>query len=275
MRYPYTLVLAAALSLFIWNRFLQAQTDTLSGGVKLELEVDALAAIHDLNLMPEQLSALKDLASNTAGTLSDTPAPVTADYEAAMKDMRDALLSKDQDRIDIAEDKMGDVADKQDPDSEPDVEQSGSAKTKAVTFLKSLSVKQVGDYISQNSDDIDDPAQVLLDAVHQSRDLSDDDFESLQDDTAEELGIFSGGLNPGRPPKIVSKVDQLLTRIHHLSAKEYKNQQSALEDEARKLVEGMDPISCLRHWMENEMADLLSNPQLSQAIDEWSAAGKK
>jgi hypothetical protein len=36
----------------------------------------------------------------------------------------------------------------------------------------------------------------------------------------------------------------------------------------------MDPIICMRHWMENEMADLLANPQLSQAIDDWTSAGK-
>ncbi|MGD0388480.1 MAG: hypothetical protein ABSC42_05935 [Tepidisphaeraceae bacterium] len=275
MRNPYTLFFAAALWLFIGSRFLQAQTDKPSGEVKLELQVDALSTLHDLNLTPEQLSALKDLASDTAGTLSDTPAPVTADYNAAMKDMRDALLSKDEDRIDSAEDKIGDAADKQDPDSEPDVEQSESAKTKAVTFLKTLSVKQVAGYIGQNAEDIDDPTELLLDAVHQSRDLSDDDFASLRDDTSKELGMLSGGVNPGKPPKIVSKVNQLLTRVHRLSAEEYGDQQSALEDEARKLVAGMDPIPCLRHWMENEMADLLSNPELGQAIDDWVAAGKK
>jgi len=275
MRHPYILLLAATISLLVCNRALQAQTDAVSGAVNLEMQVDALSTLHDLNLTPEQLSSLKDLASDTAGTLSDTPAAVTADYKAAIKDMRDALLSKDEDKIDSAEDKIGDVVDKQDPDSEPDVQQSDSAKTKAVTFLKTLSVKQVAGYISQNADDIDDPTELLLDAVHQSRDLSGDDFTSLRDDTAEELGMLSAGANPAKPPKIISKVNQLLNRVHHLKAQEYSDQQSALEDEARKLVAGMDPIVCLRHWMENELADLLSNPQLSQAIDDWVAAGKK
>ncbi len=55
---------------------------------------------------------------------------------------------------------------------------------------------------------------------------------------------------------------------------EYSDQQSALEADARKLVGGVDPVNCMRHWMENEMADLLANPELSQAIDDWTAAGK-
>jgi len=275
MRHYYYLLLAAGLSLVIFHRVLQAQTDAQPDAVTLKLQIDALSTLSDLNLTPEQLSALKDMASDTAGTLSNTPAPVTADYKSALKEMRDALLSKDEDKIDSAEDKIDDLEDKQNPDSEPDVDQSDSAKTKAVAFLKTLSVKQVADYISQNADEIDDPTQVLLDAVHQSRNLSDDDFQSLRDDTAEELGLLSAGVNPAKPPRVIARVNQLLTRVHHLSAEEYQSQQAALEDEARKLVGGMDPIVNLRHWMEDDLADFLSNPQLSRALEDWAAAGKK
>jgi len=250
---------------------LLGQDDAYSDNVKLQLEVDALTTLNDLNLTPDQLTALKGMISDTAGTMSDTPDPVGPDYVAALKDARAALLSKDQDRIDNALDKVGDIDDQLDPDCDPDVDQSEPAKDKAVTLLKMLSVKQVANYVGENSDDMDDPTQMLLDAVHHARDGTDDDFQSLQQDTSEEIGTFFGTSHPGKPLTIVVKVNHLLARVRHLSADDYQSQQSALEDEAKQLVANLDPIVCMRHWMDNELADLLSNPQLGEAIDDLEA----
>lgn len=252
-----------------------AQTPELSESAKLQLQVDALSSLDDLNLTPEQLSALKDLASDTAGTLTDSPTAITEAYKTSLKEMREALLTKDDDKIDAAEEKMGDIADKEDPDSEPDVDQSESAKSKAETLVKMLTVSQVAAFIAQNGDDVDNPSQLLLDAIHQCRGMSADDFQGMRDDTAQEIGIYAAGINPAKPPAIVGKINRLLTRVHGLSDDEYSQQQSSLEDEARKLVAGLDPINTLRHWLEDEMADVLSNPQLLEAINEWSGAGNK
>jgi hypothetical protein len=70
-------------------------------------------------------------------------------------------------------------------------------------------------------------------------------------------------------------VNRFLTRVHKMSADEYNEQQSSLEDEARKLLAALDPVSTLRHWLQDELADLLSNPELSSAIDEFNASGNK
>jgi hypothetical protein len=252
---------------------LQAQTRPESDRVKIELEVDALSALVDLQLTPDQINALKDLASDTAATVDDSPAHADADYQAALKEVRNALLSHDEDRIDQAQDKLAALTEKQDPDSEPDFENTSAAKAKAPDFLKTLSVSQIAHYIAQNADDIDDPGNTLVDALHQSRTLSDDDFASFRDDTAEELGLLAGGTNPSRSSGIIQKVAHFLNRARKLSPQEYDAQKSSLEEEARKLGE-MDPIPCLRHWMEGELADLLSNPQLQTALKDWEAASK-
>jgi hypothetical protein len=273
MRFVCPFVLASLFLVAVGERCSRAQADVKSGTVKLQLEVDALPSLNDLNLTAEQLSALKDMASDTAGTLSSTPTLITDDYKSALKGVREALIGGDSDKIDSAEDKMDDLEDKQDADSSPDVKQSDAAKTKAETFLKTLTMKQVADYISQNADDVDDPAELILDAVHQSRGMSEQDFVGLRDDTAQELGTLAAGVNPTKTPLIIGNVTRLLTRVHSLSDEKYKSDQSSIEDEARKLVAGVDPVNWLRHWMEDELADLLSNPQLVQAIGDLNAGG--
>ena len=246
----------------------EADADT----VKLEMEVDALTALNDLHLTAEQTTTLKGMITDTAGKLSDPPTPITADHKAALEAARTALLGKDQKKIEDADDKLDAFQDKADSDSDPDVDQSEPAKEKAANFLKILSPAQVANYISQNSEDVHDPVQVLLDAVHHARGQSDDDFEALEDDASEDIRNLHAGPHPEKPIQIVAKVKHLLERVHHMSADDYKSQQAALEDEARQVVGTSDPVACLRHWLENEFADLLSNPQLGLAINEMSGA---
>lgn len=267
------LAVSALIALLCPMPHVRAQTPDDPERVKMELEVDALSALNDLQLTADQLAALHDLVSDTPATIDAAPARVDADYKAALKEVRDALLSHDQDRIDQAQDKLGALAEKQDPDSEPDFENTAAAKAKAPDFLKTLKPSQIAHYIAQNADDMQDPGETLVDALHQSRTLSDDDFANLREDTAEEIGLLGNGTNPARGSGIVQKVVRFLNRVRKLSPQEYDAQKSSLEDEARKLVE-MDPISCLRHWMEGELADLLSNPQLQTAIKGWQAASK-
>jgi hypothetical protein len=275
MRQAHCLVTALALLAILCPAArLFAQTAAKNDAVKLELEVDALAALNDLQLSSEQAAALRDLASDTAAKVDQSSGPVDADYQAALAEVRLAILSRNDDRIDQAQDKLTDLAQKRDADSEPDIDDSDVAKAKAPGFLKSLAASQIAHYLAQNADNVENPGDVLVDALHQCRNLSDADFEVLRDDTAEEIGLLAGGLVPTKPPQIIQKTTRFLNRCRRLSAQEFQTQQSALEDEARKLVEGLDPIQCLRHWMEGELADLLSNPQLQTALKDWGSSAK-
>lgn len=272
MRYKTLLLLAAAGWVWIFAgpmSEIRADDAPSSDSVNLQLKVDALTSLNSLNLSSDQLASLKDICSDTAGSLSDTPAPITNAYKIALQNMHDALLSRDQDKIDAAEDKLGELSDAQDTDADPDVTQSDAAKTKAASFLKLLSPKQIAFYVADNADEIDDPAEVVLDAIHQCHGMDNDDFESLVQDTSEELNLLAGGANPAKPPSIGGKAARLLRKAHGLSDDDFKNQLPSLEDEGKKLVANMDSIQCIRHWMEGEIADLLSNPQLGAALKEW------
>jgi hypothetical protein len=240
--------------------------------VKLQLEVRALSTLNSLELTAEQLASLKDMAADTAGKPGDPPTPITADDVTALKGLKAALLSHDDDKIDAAQEKVDDLAEKQDADSEPDVEPSDAAKAKAAEFVKLLSPRQVALFIGENGEDVENPGDLLVEALHQSRDASPEDFRSLCEDTAREIGVLAAGVNPAKPPRIAGRVTGLLQRARKMSAAEFSDQQTSLEDEAKKLVAGIDPVMCVRHWMESEIADFLSNPELVDALGEWTPA---
>jgi hypothetical protein len=237
-----------------------------SDALKLQLEVDALSTMEDLHLTPAQLSALQDLSSDTAAALPTSGPNLDGVHYAALQALRAALISGNEDQISQAQDKVSDLEEQQEGDDDTDVEPTDAAKGKVTAAVKLLTARQLAGYISENTDDIPDPGEILVGAVKQCQGLSDDDYQSLRDDTTDQLGELAGGLSPSKAPSIIARAGRFLDHAHHLSADDFKTQLPTLEDEARKLGNSVDPMACLRHWFEGEMADLLSNPQLGQAL---------
>ena len=56
-------------------------------------------------------------------------------------------------------------------------------------------------------------------------------------------------------------MSDLLDRAHAMSPDDLQAKRDELDDEAKQIGDAADAFEQLRHWMEGEMADLLSNPQ--------------
>ena len=52
-----------------------------------------------------------------------------------------------------------------------------------------------------------------------------------------------------------------------LSDDQIINKRAALEASAGQIIGDVPPMDVLNHWMENETAELLSNPQLPEAVE--------
>ena len=232
MRYlQIALMLASIVSAFFAG-VARGQSDSPPSAADLQLQVQALTQINDLRLTPVQVAMLKGLGSDTAGKLSETPQPVTAEYKAALINLRAALLGKDQKEIENAQTQLDDLVDKLDADSELEVGRSDLAKEKSLALLKVLSVKQIAGYIAQREDDISDPVQLILDAVHHARGIDEDEFQALVDETSQKLDNLNGTVRLRAPQTLIGKVEGLLSRVQHLSAADYQHQLPALEGEA-------------------------------------------
>jgi hypothetical protein len=59
---------------------------------------------------------------------------------------------------------------------------------------------------------------------------------------------------------------------HDLTDDQILAQHASLEASAKKVIGDVPPMDILSHWLENETAELLSNPQLPQAIEAVLAA---
>jgi hypothetical protein len=232
----------------------------------LELLVNAMTTINDLDLTPQQVKMMQDLASDTAGKVDPDDSKTDDNYRTALLSLRDALLSGDDDKIGDAEDKVDDLQDKLDIDPNgPDFDTTTAAKKKAGQVLKMLSTSQIANYISEHSDDVPDALDTIMDAIDQCKDGDAEDFKSLKQEAAEQVALLAHGPESTAESTIGKKVSSLLDKARKMS--DPSKQRDQLEQEAKEIVKSIDSFDAMRRWMLREMADVLSNPQVNKALE--------
>jgi hypothetical protein len=183
-----------------------------------------------------------------------------------VNDLCDALARGDDDKIADLQDKVDELTDAANID-DAYVEASDSAKHNAGGAMKLLTAGQLANFIAVYADDIQGPAEVLIDAMDDARGGGENDaeYKDLRADTADEVIALAKGPT-AKDAKLADAVGGFLDRVRKLSEADYKSKHDALEDEARKLIGPVDAMTALQHWVEDQFASLLSNPELGEAV---------
>ncbi len=99
------------------------------------------------------------------------------------------------------------------------------------------------------------------------RDPRQVDLKQVRDEVSEEVGRLAAGLDVDKAGQISDQVVQLLIQARALQEQEFKKRQPQLEKEARQIVGEIGPVDVIRHVVEQALAEMLSNPRLTAAID--------
>jgi len=237
--------------------------------VKTQLEVDALRKISDLKLSADQLKKLREMTENPAGDLPSASGDVDPDYDAALKSLHDAILSGDEGAIKAAKDRVSKLEYKLDIDR-PSPDLTDAASKRANEALQLLTPHQLAGYIAWNADEIVDCHALLSDALGKCQDLSKDKFIALRDRVADEISSLLVFTAPGNPkPPIYQKIVKLMDHVRGMSHGGFQSQQIAIDDEISDLLSKLGPVRGIKNWTVREMAELLANPELHHAIDEY------
>jgi hypothetical protein len=236
----------------------------------LKLEVDALEKLYHLELNHAQLAAFGKLAEKTS---AKKPAPreakAGAEYRQVLKDLRDALVAEDEDRILERSAKLDDLHEKETIEIDEEFEMTDAAIKAAPRAFKLLSAAQIVAYLSSLDDEVPDPAERILSAVEEGEELGDDEWKTLRDETAEEVSWLTAGFNADRAKDVAKAVTAFLDRGHRFKGEQLKKEWPALEKSVQQLVGNVSSLVVLQHYMERELAELLSNPQTTAALRAW------
>ena len=244
----------------------------------LSQQVWALQTLHDLDLDVAQLGLLRAAVAKP----EEDPAPravdkltgnVPAKYLATLEALRQALLhDKDtgdaNDQIDELRDELESIREDESVELDDHVQITDGARARVPEVMKSLQPSQLAGYLAAYQDEVPDPVQSLLHAADESRGMDDGKFNALAETTARDIGILLAGLDKEKAAPVAQRVHLWLEQSHLLSNADFKASQAELEKAAKAVIGEVDSFDVLRHWIERDVAELLSNPQLGPMIDE-------
>ena len=267
------LILAIGLGLSACSR-LFADPITTTRPSDLALEIEALRAIDDLQATSSQVDQLRDAAADLTPktqpadiqAIDDAVAGDRADYVALLR-LREALLRADPAKIQSSEKELADLEEQLKVNLSPRVIPAPPALRSAVKLVPQFSGPQIAAYLGQHSEEVSDPTEVLLAALAQCRGMSIRDFRQFNQDVTQQVSELVAGVDPKDGRALSTRISNLLKKTHQLSDDDFDAQRPDLEDQARDIATA-DSAAVLHHWMAREIAQLLSNPQLTAALDD-------
>lgn len=238
--------------------------------VSLKLEVDALEKLYHLELNAKQLSSLLKLSEKTA---AKAPVPkevqAGAEYRNVLKSLHDALLSQEEGSIRELSEKLDELHEKDTISIDDEFEMTDAALSAAPQAFRLLSAAQIVAYLASLDDEVPDPAERILSALEEGEELTGDEWKELRDETAEEVAWLVGGFKTESAARAKQSAIAFLDRGHRLQGEELNKQWPTLEKAAHQLVGNVSSLIVLQHYVERELAELLSNPRTTAALQLW------
>lgn len=233
----------------------------------LSMRVTALETLYEFDFTIEQLNTLKALASDTAQKDARTPAKGNAKLLQGFKDLHAALLKGDDDKIGELKDQLDELKDDDEVDMDDDVDPTDAARAKTPEFLKKIKASQIAAYLAVHAEELSDPAEQMIDSLTEQRSGDSDDPEGDAQDAADDIAHLVAGLDAGRGKEISDQVVAWFKANRELKEEEFNARKGSLDESAKKIVGELPAMTIISHWLDYEIATLMSNPQLGGAID--------
>jgi len=243
------------------------------------LEIEALRTLDDLQATAPQVHQLIDACAGAAG---ETKTADTDAIDSAANDdratymvllrLREGLISGDDARIEQDEKELSDLEEKSQVNFSPRITGSLPARTAAEKIVRLFSAQQIAALIAQRNEEISDPTEILVAALSQCRGMKLADFQAFNTDVSEEIADLVAGVTVRPNRSVQMRTAALMRTAFHMQQEDYDAQLPDLQDRAKNLTKVAASMA-LRHWVQWEIVQLLSNPQLDLALTERSSWG--
>ncbi len=244
------------------------------------LRVGAMQTLYELDASPEQLHLIRTAAQGTGVTDgADRPPPKGSDKLAkALKDLRDSLVepTPDDDKVAAARNALADATGEADVQLDDAVHPTPAARVKAAAVCRAFSAGQVAAYLAAHADQVAGPTERLMAGLAEVRDGDPGGADAEVRAVAAEVGHLVAGGDAARCAAVTAKAADWLKANRTAEGYDTAEGHARLESSARAAVVGdVSPVEVLGHWFEDEVAMLLSNPQLPEASEALLTAREK
>ena len=238
------------------------------------LQVAAIDTIYELDLTTAQLQLLRTAAAGAANSQHRIAPKADPKLASALADLAGALLnSKDDTHIAELRNQVVELSNGETTRLDDEVHSTSKAKAIAPDICRKWTASQIAAYLASHADEIVDPGERMVGALSELHDSSEGSVaNSLIHDTADEVTQMVVGNNEAKAAALSAKVSDWLKSNRELKDEELATRGSALQESATKVLGDVSPMDVLSHRIEKDAAELLSNPQLPNAIDATLAA---
>jgi len=248
------------------------------------LRVSAMDTVYELDLSIDQIRALRALAVGSASTESRKAAKADPKLAAALQEMENALLDgKDDQAIAKARSEVIELSGALEPPLDDDIRVTAVARSKAAGYFARIKASQIAAFLASHADEVGDPVEIMTDALttlraNRTKEGGGSNVEAAEEaailiqEVSEKVSALVVGTDEARNKEVGDQVTSWLNTNYELSDEAYGAKQAAMEAAAAKIVGDVSNMTLLQNWLENQIAVLLSNPQLAFAVDAIQAS---
>lgn len=233
---------------------------------EISMEVQALRAFDSLSLTEEQIALLAKLSKETAEPQRKRSQPrASEEYQRLLKEVRNALLARDEDKVEELDEEIDQLQQKENPEIDDGFSATKAARQRAPEVFKTFKPAQLAMYYGSVADDMHDPLLLLTESLQTVRGMEKDEWRGKRDEIADEVAWLTVGPDLEKWEKVSDRTVSLLSKARSLTDAEFKAHRADLEKAAKEIVGTVGPDVVLRHFVEETLSDLLSNPRLEAA----------
>jgi hypothetical protein len=264
----------------------------------LSMEVAALRTMYLLKASPDedlpdrnQFNALAFLSQGQKPTAQPprdrSEAKVSKNYRKVLADLRAAFIVNNEGRIRELSDQLEEITKDEQPELDDAVEITEPARKSTHRLLLYFDANRTVPYLAAYGKEFPDPFMLMLSSIGSaanSKKPSADEWPEVRSFVIKEVSWQVGGLNLKKQQQIGEQVAEFLDMAHKLGEEELKKggmPSGKLKAPIGKIVNVADCADIIRNVLQQDLAELLSNPRLPAArkarkeylgaIGHWSA----
>ena len=233
------------------------------------MRVNALDAFYQLDLSAEQLRAF----TASAAPMTGARAASAGDKQLAglLGKLQEAIVSHGEDAaIAALRNQVIDYVNSSSVEVDDAIRPSAGARAAAKNLCNQFKATQVAAFLAMHADEVGDPMELFgraMDTIRSS--TGDAEFSEsaaeIEGQAAEQIARLVAGMDDAREVGVEKQVEALLKSAAEGSDAEFEKRRPALEESAKRIVGEVGPFEVVRHWMEEEVAGLLANPEMPRA----------
>ncbi len=237
----------------------------------LSMEVAVLRTLFLLKASPHHLERIKtQFKEGVMKPRKREAADVSPEYKKALIDLRAALIAGDEDKVNELSDRLEELAKDDEPDIDDAVDISDESRKLAPKLLPSFDANLVVGYLASYGKDFPVPYRMMFRAMRldgKGKKASPEQWKEIRTAVANDVAWSVAGLDLKEQAKVRDEALKLLDRAHGLSNEDLLKQQAELRSAISKITGKASPLDVIKHVLEQDLAEMLSNPRLVPAVE--------